>query len=226
MAIGRLLRLAIKVALGLVLAWVAAILVLGLLYSVVPPISTLMLGRWLTLQPVARGSVSLATVSPSLPIAVITSEDQRFCQHWGIDFDALRQVVENADEDGPNRGASTVPMQVAKNLFLWPGRSYIRKGLELPIALYLDLIWSKRRMMEIYLSVAEWGDGIFGVAAAAQKHFGKPAGDLSRREAALLVAALPNPIERNAGRPSARHRAMANRLMGRMDPALAACLRS
>ena len=90
-------------------------------------------------------------------------------------------------------------MQTAKNLFLWPSRSYLRKGLELPVALYLDLIWSKRRMMETYLNIAEWGEGVFGAEAAAQRYFGKPAKNLTRREAALLAAALPNPLVRNPG---------------------------
>ena len=136
----------------------------------------------------------------------MASEDARFCQHGGVDWEALRDVVEAADEDGPARGASTIPMQTAKNLFLWPSRSYIRKGLELPVALYLDLIWPKRRMMENYLNIAEWGEGVFGAEAAARRYFGKSARDLTRREAALLATALPNPFRRNPARPSARHR--------------------
>jgi monofunctional biosynthetic peptidoglycan transglycosylase len=118
-------------------------------------------------------------------------------------------------------------MQVAKNLFLWPGRSYLRKALELPIALYLDLVWPKRRMMENYLNIAEWGPGVFGIEAAARHHFRKAARDLSRQEAALLVAALPNPKLRNPGRPSPRHRNLANRLLVRMNAAapFAGCIR-
>jgi monofunctional biosynthetic peptidoglycan transglycosylase len=149
----------------------------------------------------------------------MTSEDSRFCEHRGVDWDALWDVVEAADEDGPARGASTLPMQTAKNLFLWPSRSYIRKGLELPIALYIDLIWSKPRMMENYLNIAEWGEGIFGAEAAARHYFRKSAKNLTRREAALLATALPNPLVRNPARPSARHRALAARLMGRMERA-------
>jgi monofunctional biosynthetic peptidoglycan transglycosylase len=190
------------------------------LYETAPPVSTLMLGRWLSLQSVSRDYSSLDNVSPHLPLAVLTAEDSRFCQHGGVDWDALREVMEAADEDGPSRGASTIPMQTAKNLFLWPGRSYLRKGLELPVALYLDLIWSKRRMMEVYLNVAEWGDGVFGAEAAAQKYFRKSARNLTRREAALLATALPNPLVRNPGRPTARHRALAERLMGRMEGAV------
>ncbi|MBF9232725.1 monofunctional biosynthetic peptidoglycan transglycosylase [Microvirga alba] len=215
----RALRRLVRISLGLILLWVSAVIWLGLLYWVVPPVSTLMLGRWISFQPVSRDYVNLENISPHLPLAVLTSEDSRFCQHGGVDWDALREVVAAADEDGPSRGASTIPMQTAKNLFLWPGRSYLRKGLELPVALYLDLIWSKQRMMEAYLNVAEWGEGIFGAEAAAQKYFRKPARNLTRREAALLATALPNPLVRNPSRPSARHRVLAERLMARMEGA-------
>jgi monofunctional biosynthetic peptidoglycan transglycosylase len=183
-----------------------------------------MLGRWLTLSPVDRRAVSLGAVSEHLPRAVVTSEDGRFCRHGGVDWGALRDVID--DEDGPSRGASTIPMQVAKNLFLWPGRSYLRKGIEIPVALWLDLVWSKRRMMEVYLNVAEWGDGIFGAEAAARAYFGKSARDLTRREAALLATALPNPKRRDPSRPSAGHRRLADRLTARMAAAgpLTECL--
>ncbi|WP_425487083.1 monofunctional biosynthetic peptidoglycan transglycosylase [Microvirga arsenatis] len=212
----RLLRRFVQIGLGLVLLWVAAVFWLGLLYWAVPPVSTLMLGRWLMLQPVERDFVPLEEISPSLPLAVLTAEDSRFCEHNGVDWDALREVVEAADEDGPARGASTIPMQVAKNLFLWPSRSYIRKGLEIPVALYLDLIWSKRRMIEVYLNIAEWGEGVFGAEAAAQKYFGKSAKNLNAREAALLARALPNPLVRNPARPRPGHRALAGQLQVRM----------
>jgi monofunctional glycosyltransferase len=215
----RILRRLVQIGLGLVLLWVGLVFWLGLLYWAAPPVSTLMLGRWIALKPVERNFVGLDQISPFLPLAVMTAEDSRFCEHGGVDWDALRDVVEAADEDGPSRGASTIPMQTAKNLFLWPSRSYLRKGLELPVALYLDLIWPKRRMMENYLNVAEWGDGIFGAEAAAQRHFRKSARNLTRREAALLATALPNPLVRNPGRPTARHRALAERLMGRMENA-------
>jgi monofunctional biosynthetic peptidoglycan transglycosylase len=205
----------------------AAVLLLGLAYSRITPVSTLMLGRWLTLRPVERVAVPLEAVSPYVPLAVLASEDSRFCAHDGVDWDVLRRVVEEAEEDGPSRGASTIPMQTAKNLFLWPGRSYIRKALELPLALYLDAIWSKRRMMEVYLNVAEWGEGVFGIEAAARHHFRKSAAELTRAESALLAAALPNPIRRSAGRPSGRHRALAARLLARMEASApsAKCLR-
>jgi monofunctional biosynthetic peptidoglycan transglycosylase len=212
----RLLRHAIRLVFGLVLLWGLAVILLGLAYRVAPPISTLMLGRWLTLRPVERTAIHLDEVSPLLPLAVLTSEDARFCEHSGVDWDALQDVIDGADEDGPSRGASTIAMQTAKNLFLWPSRSYIRKGLELPIALYIDFIWPKRRLMMNYLNIAEWGDGIFGAEAASQRYFGKPAKALTRREAALLATALPNPIVRNPARPTRRHRALAARLIARM----------
>jgi monofunctional biosynthetic peptidoglycan transglycosylase len=213
---GRLLRRTIQIGLALILLWVFAVFWLGLTYTLVPPVSTLMLSRWLTLRPVERTAIDLEAMSPHLPLAVMASEDARFCLHGGVDWDALRDVVEGADEDGPSRGASTIPMQNAKNLFLWPSRSYLRKGLELPIALYIDLIWPKRRMMENYLNIAEWGEGVFGAEAASRRYFGKPARSLIRREAALLAAALPSPFRRNPGKPTARHRAMADRIVGRM----------
>jgi monofunctional biosynthetic peptidoglycan transglycosylase len=214
--------------LGLVGAWIVVVLLLTLLYTVVPPVSTLMLGRWLTLQGVERTAVTLDEISPSLPRAVISSEDGRYCQHGGVDWDALRQVIEDADEDGPSRGASTISMQLAKNLFLWPGRSYLRKGMEIPLALLIDLAWSKRRLLENYLNIVELGEGVFGAEAAAQRYFGKRARDLSPSEAALLAAALPSPLLRNPGRPSARHRALAGRLQRRMELAATAtgCLRA
>jgi monofunctional biosynthetic peptidoglycan transglycosylase len=207
-----------------VLALPVALVLLTLLFALVTPPSTLMLGRYVTGAPVDRTSVPLSAISPHLRIAVIASEDQRFCAHRGVDWDALREVIE--DEEGPSRGASTISMQTAKNVFLWPGRSYIRKGLEIPVALLADLIWGKRRMLEIYLNVAEWGEGVYGAQAAARKHFRKDAKDLTRAEAALLAAALPNPILRNAGRPTRGVQAIARRITVRMAAAepLATCV--
>jgi monofunctional biosynthetic peptidoglycan transglycosylase len=224
----RLLWRLVRLGLGLVVLWCLAVVCLGLSYRVVPPVSTLMLARSALLQPVERRLVSLDDISPHLPLAVLVSEDARFCEHGGVDWDALREVVEGADEEGPARGASTIPMQTAKNLFLWPSRSYLRKGLELPLALYLDLVLPKRRMMEIYLNVAEWGEGTFGAEAGALRYFGKSARDLTRREAALLATALPNPLRRNPARPSAGHRRLADRLAARMEDAApySACLRA
>ncbi|ACL62125.1 monofunctional biosynthetic peptidoglycan transglycosylase [Methylobacterium nodulans ORS 2060] len=204
---------------------IVLVLILALVYRAVDPPSTLMLGRWLTARPVERDAVPLAAMAPSLVQAVVASEDQRFCLHGGVDWEALGQVV--SDEDGPSRGASTVTMQTVKNVFLWPGRSYLRKAMEIPLALVADQIWGKRRTMEIYLNVAEWGDGIYGAEAASRHWFGKSARDLTRSEAALLVASLPNPAARNPARPSRGLKALAGRLqsrMARIGP-LSACAR-
>jgi monofunctional glycosyltransferase len=191
----------------------------------VPPVSTLMVARWATLRGADRSYRPLSEISPTLPAAAIASEDARFCQHGGVDWAALGEVLDEADEGGPSRGASTIPMQVAKNLFLWPSRSVVRKALEIPIALYIDTIWTKRRMIEVYLNIAEWGEGVFGAEAAARRHFGKPASDLSRREAALLVAVLPNPIARDPRRPSRLVSGKAGRIMARMAETPTGCLR-
>ncbi len=203
----------------------AVMVTLALVYSVVTPPSTLMLGRWLTARSVQWEPVAFAEISPLLVQAVVASEDQRFCLHRGIDWGALRQVVD--DEEGPSRGASTVTMQVAKNVFLWSGRSYLRKALELPLALFIDALWGKRRVMEIYLNVAEWGDGVFGAEAAARHWFGKTAARLNAQEAAMLAAILPNPIQRSASRPSGYVRARAARIRGLIPKMgeLAGCVR-
>ena len=161
---------------------------------------------------------ALEDISPELPLAVITAEDARFCRHLGIDWRALQDTVEDAfdDEEKPIRGASTIAMQTAKNLYLWEGRSVARKLLEAPLALWIDSVWTKRRTIEIYLNVAEWGPGIYGAEAAARRHFGKSAARLSRQEAALLAAVLPNPIKRDAGKPSKAMRRKAAVLVQRM----------
>ncbi|GJE15473.1 monofunctional biosynthetic peptidoglycan transglycosylase [Methylobacterium marchantiae] len=203
----------------------APILVLGLVYSALTPPSTLMLARWLTLKPVDRQSVPLEAISPLLIQAVIASEDQRFCLHNGVDWGALREVVD--DDEGPSRGASTISMQTVKNVFLWPGRSFLRKGLEIPLAVFADTLWGKRRMMEIYLNVAEWGEGVYGAEAASQRWFGKSARALNRSEASLLAAVLPNPIQRNPALPSRGVRAVSARIQARMNGVggLMGCLR-
>jgi len=195
-------RRVLGLALLILLAYPVLVLVLGLVYIVVPPVSTLMLGRWLSGRGVERTYVPLSRIAPTLPAATVAAEDARYCQHGGVDWSAISAVMEDAEDGAPSRGASTIPMQVAKNLFLWPGRSYIRKAMEIPIALYLDLIWSKRRTMEIYLNIAEWGESVFGAEAAAQRHFGKRASALTGREAALLATSLPNPFRRDPSRPS------------------------
>ena len=193
--------------------------VLTLLYTIVPPpVSNVMLLRALHGAGITKTWVSLDQISPHLPRAVITSEDARFCEHWGVDWHEFQGVIDDAidGDEGPIRGASTIPMQTAKNLFLWDGRFAIRKAIELPEALFMDLVWSKRRMIEIYLNIVEWAPGVYGAEAAARHHFKKSAKDLTKREAALLAAVLPNPIKRQAGKPSRGVKPIANRILLRM----------
>jgi monofunctional biosynthetic peptidoglycan transglycosylase len=223
----RIWRWALR-AIALSLALTTLLLVgLTLAYAVLPPLSTLMLSRHVMREPVDRRYVPLNQISPHLVRAVVASEDQRFCSHSGVDWEALREVIEEAEDDGPSRGASTITMQTAKNLFLWHGRSYVRKGLELPLALVLDLLWSKPRVMEVYLNIAEWGEGVFGAEAAAQRAFGKSAAALTPREAALLAAALPNPLKRPSARPTRFHAAAARRISARAEQmgAYVSCLK-
>jgi monofunctional biosynthetic peptidoglycan transglycosylase len=209
---------------------VLAPFVLTLVYAFVPvPVSNLMLFRALGGNGINKDWVSLNEISPYLPAAVLSSEDARFCAHNGVDWKELQGVIDDLtdDEEGPVRGASTISMQTAKNMFLWDGRSFLRKILELPLALYMDTIWTKRRMIEVYLNIVEWAPGVYGAEAAAQFHFKKPASKLTRREAALLAAVLPNPIKRKAGKPSKGVRRIATRIEIRariMGPYLT-CLR-
>jgi monofunctional biosynthetic peptidoglycan transglycosylase len=204
-----------------VLVLIALLAGLILSYRFIEPTSTLMLARNLTGKPVVRHYVPLKAIAWPLLASVIASEDAKFCGHGGVDWNALFSVIDKDSATGPTRGASTIAMQTAKNLFLWPSRSMARKAIEIPIALSLDLAWPKRRVIEVYLNIAEWGDGVFGIEAAAQHYFQKPAAGLDWREAALLATALPNPILRNPLRPSPRHRALASRLSRRVhDPEL------
>lgn len=179
--------------------------VLTLLYkpAFVHPLSTLMLADLVALQGYDRRWVAIDEMGTAVVHSVLMSEDGQFCAHNGVDWAALNTVVNDALSGERTRGASTIPMQTVKNLYLWPGRSYLRKALEAPLALYLDLVMSKRRIMEIYMNIAEWGPNVYGVEAAAQHHFGRPARDLTARQAALLTVTLPNPAARDPARPSA-----------------------
>jgi monofunctional biosynthetic peptidoglycan transglycosylase len=169
-----------------------------------PPGSMLMLSQSLSGQAIDQRWVPLERISPNLVRAVIASEDNGFCRHPGIDLKEIEAAWDKAETWGEDaaRGGSTITMQVAKNLFLWNSRSYLRKAIEIPLALGIEQAWPKERILEVYLNIAEWGPGIFGAEAAAQRHFRKPASRLTEREAALLAATLPNPILRNPGRPS------------------------
>ncbi len=178
--------------------------VLLVIYKIefIRPISTLMIQEALTGNGARREWIEIDDVSPVLYHSVIMSEDGKFCTHRGVDWGALNAVIEDAIDGEKTRGASTITMQLVKNLFLWPNRSYIRKGLEVPYALLADLILSKKRIMEIYLNIVEWDTGIFGASAAADAYFGRDATKLSGRQAALLTVTLPNPRKRNAAKPT------------------------
>lgn len=147
--------------------------------SFVHPVSTLMVGQWLGGKTLTREWISIDDISPVLVHSVMMSEDGRFCSHHGVDWREVGNVFEAVVDGEKPRGASTLSMQVVKNLYLWPGRSYLRKALEVPLALMVDLIWSKKRTMEIYLNIAEWGPGIFGIEAASRHHFKRSAKRLS-----------------------------------------------
>ncbi len=218
----------IRLVLRVVLVLAAIPLLLAVLYNVVNPVSTLMIGRWITGERVERIWTPIEKMSPALVRTVIASEDASFCQNIGIDLAELRQAIEKADDLEDTRGASTIPMQIAKNLFLWPGRDYIRKAIEMPLAIWLDLVVSKRRLIEIYLNIAEWGpNGEFGVEAGARRAFGVPAAQVDARQAALLAVMLPNPHRRDAGNPTAGVQRLAARLQARVPkegPELVACL--
>lgn len=195
--------------------WFAFVCLLLALYRFVdPPTSNLMLLQRLQGQPVEQRWVSLSGISKNLIRAVVVAEDARFCEHWGIDLAAIRYAIENAG-DGTPRGASTISMQTAKNLFLWPSKSYVRKLLEVPVTLAMELIWPKSRILEVYLNIAEWGPGVFGIGAAARHHFRVHPSQLGPGASALLAASLPNPIVRKAGRPGPRTRRKAGVVQAR-----------
>ena len=180
------------------------------LYRFVNPVSTPMLWRWATGKRVERIVVPLNRIAPALRLAVIVAEDGSFCRNRGVDLRAIREAMEQSDEFGDARGASTITQQTAKNLFLWEGRSFIRKALEFPLALWLNLVLPKRRVLEIYLNIAEWGpNGEFGAEAGARWAFGKSVRDLNPAEAAELAAILPNPVHRSARIPSVLVRRLA-----------------
>jgi monofunctional biosynthetic peptidoglycan transglycosylase len=198
------------------------------LYRLVDPVSTPMIARWLLGKRVERIIVPLGRIAPVLPRTVIASEDARFCSHYGVDLAELREALEDADDLSEMRGGSTITQQVAKNLFLWPGRSFVRKALEFPLALWIDWVLPKRRIMEIYLNIAEWGpSGEFGVEAGSRRAFGKSAHNLSRYQAALLAAMLPNPVARDAKKPGPGLRRLAGLYEGRAgrSPGAANCVR-
>jgi monofunctional biosynthetic peptidoglycan transglycosylase len=186
------------------------------LYRAGHPASTLMAWRWLRGAPVSRQWIDFGAISPFLPRSVVAAEDAKFCSHHGVDWDALRDVIDDAEDGEVTRGGSTITQQVAKNLFLWPGRSVIRKGLEIPLALWIDRVLPKQRILEIYLNIAELGpSGQFGAETGSMYAFGHSASSLSPREAASLAAILPNPVKRSARNPGPGVRRLAGTYMTR-----------
>ena len=204
--IRRGLKLVLKVALALALVFVALIL----LYRVVnPPVTITMLAERRTEGPLARDWVPVDEIAPVMLRAAVAAEDANFCTHWGFDMGAIRDVI----AEGGQRGASTISQQVAKNVFLWQGRSWVRKALEALITPAMEAAWPKRRILEVYLNVAEFDRGVFGVEAAATQYFGVSAADLSPTQAARLAAILPDPKGRSASDPSAFVRRRASSIL-------------
>ena len=193
-----------------VLAWFAISWLCVLVLRFVPPVtSAFMLERRLAAATHGERDFVLKyqwipfnKVSSDLPIALVAAEDQKFPTHHGFDLQAIADALDEAEEGERLRGASTISQQTAKNLFLWNGRSFVRKGLEAYFTVLLELTWPKRRILEVYLNIAEFGDGTYGAQAAAQQFFGKPAAQLGPRESALLASVLPNPKKLRADRPS------------------------
>jgi monofunctional biosynthetic peptidoglycan transglycosylase len=206
---GRVFRLVRLLAIAM-LALLLLPYLIAPFYRFIDPVSTVMLWRWLTGARVERTVLPIQAMAPALPRAVISAEDGSFCSHRGIDWRGLREAFQETETLSEMRGGSTITQQVAKNLFLWQGRSYLRKALELPLAVWINLVLPKRRVLEIYLNIAEWGpNGEFGAEAGARHAFGKSARELTANEAALLASILPNPRQRSARRPSAAVRRLA-----------------
>lgn len=170
-----------------------------------PPFTMVMADRWLgsdddyTLQQVW---LTWDDLPKQAALAVVTSEDQRFPLHQGFDVDAIMKAVKEANKDGHLRGASTISQQVAKNMYLWTGRSWLRKGLEVWFTLLIELTWGKQRILEVYMNIAEWGNGVFGIEAASRYHFNKPASQLTPTQSALLASSLPSPLNYDPARPA------------------------
>ena len=190
--------------------WFAAgSIVLVLVFRWVPPPGTALIVErkiesWIDGEPIdlQRDWEPWERISDDLKVAVIAGEDQKFASHWGFDFTAIQAALAHNERGGTIRGASTLSQQVAKNQFLWSGRSWLRKGLEVWFTGLIELLWSKERILEVYLNSAEWDEGVFGAQAAARHHFGVDASRLTRQQASLLAAVLPNPRNWSASRPS------------------------
>lgn len=188
--------LALAAVAVLMVAWV------GLYRFVDPPGGIYMWQEYRRLGAIRHDWVDMEVIAPVMARSAVAAEDANFCRHWGFDMGAIRVAL----AEGTGRGASTISQQVVKNVFLWPGRSWLRKAMEALITPVMELLWPKRRILEVYLNIAEFGEGVFGVQAAARHHFGRDASGLSAAQAALLAAALPAPQSRDAADPTARMR--------------------
>lgn len=219
----RLTRKAVKLLLFFLLAVAALIL----LFRFVPvPLTPLMVMRD---APIKKQWVAYSDIAPALPRAAIAAEDNLFCQHWGFDLKSLQTAAVAFASGEKAGGGSTISMQTAKNLFLWPERSIWRKLLEAPLTLAIEATWPKTRILEVYLNIAEWGPGVYGAEAAARHHFGKSAKALSRTEAARLAAVLPSPLKWSAGKPGnyvRRRTEIINRRVTQLGPLLDCAVRS
>jgi len=200
----RLRRFALKVILGFFLLSIASVI----LFRWVPvPVTQLMLIRCVQQKTegkplkLAKSWVSLEKINPDLQLAVVCSEDQNFLRHHGFDYDAIERAIDYNDNHKRKRGASTISQQTAKNVFLWPGRSWVRKGLEVYFTFLIEMFWSKERIMTVYLNVIEMGDGVYGAEAASREYFHKSARNMNKLECASIAAVLPNPRKFNAARP-------------------------
>ncbi|AZS22875.1 MULTISPECIES: monofunctional biosynthetic peptidoglycan transglycosylase [unclassified Caulobacter] len=189
----RLLR---NLLLALFLVLVAGPVVAVILYRFIPPpVTPLMVIRAVEGRGLDHRWRSMDKISPTLPRALIAAEDAKFCDHRGFDFEALQKAYENNESGRKIRGGSTISQQTAKNVFLWPGRSYVRKGLEAWFTVLIETFWGKRRIMEVYMNSIEYGSGIYGAEAAAQRYFGVSADKLTQAQSARLAAILPSPLK-------------------------------
>ncbi len=213
--LGMPMKIWLRVILIAPFAYLAYILILITLYTFINPVSSaFMIDRQLSGRNVSHKWVPIERISRHMPVAVITSEDNRFCSHYGVDWRAIWRILRSRNRK--LRGASTITMQTVKNLFLWSHKDYLRKALEIPLSYTASTFWSKRRLMEIYLNIAEFAPGVYGVEAASRYHFRKSASRLTLHEASLLAAVLPNPDGRIAGRPGPKTRGISSLIVRRM----------
>lgn len=226
--VGRLIR---RIALLLLVVCVLAPVTSTLLFKFVPPpVTILMIQRVFEGKGLDRRWMSLSKMSPALPNAVIAAEDAGFCGHWGFDFKAMEKAMaHNQRRPGKIRGGSTISQQTAKNIFLWPQRSYVRKGLEAYFTVLIETLWGKRRIMEVYLNSVEWGPGVYGADSAARRYFGVGADQLTPSQAARLAAILPSPLKWKAATPGPYVRKRSKRIGAASGTVrregLAACVR-